>query len=311
VRPREELLRLRRAVEPASESRMGVVIRATQRYIDDGMLERAPTIAYYGILSLFPIVLLAFAGVRFVAGESAAGEIAEYAREGGASGAVSGAVRSAVVTAQDAPETSSAAAGVVGLLTLIYSSSRAFTATGRAVDAIGRRERLPRSLPRRAQDICWTLVLLLVGLAVVVLATVSGKVLTDILGLVGIDDSGTTVWAIVRWPVALVLALLIVAVVRWASPTASRPPFRLLSPGQITTVVALGVGTAGFNVYVTHLASYNATYGALAGAVILMLWIWGAGSVLLFGAELDAVVDAPTRAPTALAEPPSVPAGRS
>ena len=86
-------------------------------------------------------------------------------------------------------------------------------------------------------------------------------------------------------------SILIVALVRWAATTGERRPFRLASPGRLVTVGSLVVTTAGFNVYVTYLASYNATYGAFTAAIILMLWIWMAGSSILFGAELDAVLD--------------------
>jgi membrane protein len=290
--------RVRRAVDPEREGRLGVLLRATQRYIDDGMLERAPTLAYYGILSLFPLVLLAYSAVRLFAGDTAAADIATYVRESGASGAVTDAVRSAIETAQKPSESSAGAAGVVSLLTLIYGASRAFTATGRAIDAIGRRERQPRSLARRAQDIAWTLVLLLIGMVCLALATLSGKVLKDLLGLVGVSPEASTVWAVARWPLAAALAVLIVAVVRWAAPTGDRRPFRLLSPGQIVTVGSLVVATAGFDLYLTYLASYNATYGAFAGAVIVMLWIWQAGSALLFGAEVDAVLERHRARPT-------------
>ena len=267
------------------------VLHAVRRYVDDGMLERSPTLAYYGILSLFPIVLLAFSALRLLAGETAAADISAYARESGASGAVAGAVRDAVGTAQDTPQSAAGAAGIVSAITLIYGASRAFTAAGRAIDAIGSRERRPRSLARRAQDVGWTLVLLVIAMVVLVLATVSGKVLDDLLGLIGVEGAAATVWAIVRWPLAAAFAVLIVAIVRWAAPTGARPPFRLVSPGQLTTVGLLTIATAGFNVYVTYLATYNATYGAFAGAIVLMLWLWQAGSVLLFGAELDAVLE--------------------
>ena len=70
-----------------------------------------------------------------------------------------------------------------------------------------------------------------------------------------------------------------------------RRSFRLLAPGIVATVVALGVGSVGFDVYVSHIASYNTTYGAFAGAVILLLWIWLAAIALLLGSELDAVID--------------------
>jgi membrane protein len=285
--------RVRRAVDPDSGGRLAVLVLAVRRYIDDGMLERAPTLAYYGILSLFPLVLLAFSAVGLLAGDHASDEVAGYVRESGASGALAEAVRSAVGTAQDSSTSTAGAAGLASVLTLIYGASRAFTAAGRAIDAIGSRERRPRSLARRAEDIGWTLVLLVIGTVLLIFATVSGKVLEDLLDLLGIHGTASTLWRILRWPLAGAFGVLIIAIVRWAAPTGARQPFRLLSPGRLTTLGSLAVATAGFNVYVTHLASYNATYGALAGAIVLMLWLWQAGSILLFGAELDAVIDEP------------------
>ncbi len=94
-----------------------------------------------------------------------------------------------------------------------------------------------------------------------------------------------------RWPAAACIALIAVDLVRWTAPTGRRGPFRLMTAGRLFTVAALVTATVGYNVYITQIASYNATYGAFSAAIILMLWIWLAGSVLLFGAELDAVLD--------------------
>jgi membrane protein len=283
--------RVREAFDPDGGSRLGLGARTVQRYVADGMAERAPALAYYGILSLFPALMLAFAVTRFVGGDGAPEDIAEYSREHGASGAVAGALRSAVQTAEDASVPTAGSAGVASLLTLVYGASRAFTAIGRAVDAIGRHAYQPRSVLKRAQDIGWTLVLLAMGIIALILVTVSGRVLADLLGLIGIEGADVTVWSVVRWPVAVCLVLLGVDLVRWAAPTGERGPFRLMTQGRLFTVAALVTATVGYNVYITHIASYNATYGAFAAAIILMLWIWLAGSVLLFGAELDAALD--------------------
>jgi membrane protein len=54
------------------------------------------------------------------------------------------------------------------------------------------------------------------------------------------------------------------------------------------SVLVLLVETVGFDVYVSNIATYNATYGTFAAGVILLLWIWLASIAFLFGAELDA-----------------------
>jgi membrane protein len=284
--------RVRRVVDNEGDTAPGLAVRAVRRYLDDGMVERAPALAYYGILSLFPSLLVAFTLVRFVAGDGAPEDISAYAREHGVSGAVATALRSAAQTARDAPAPSAGAAGVIGLLTLIYGASKAFTATGRAIDAIGRRTRATRSLRRRAEDVAWTLLLLVLSIVALLLLTISGGLLTDLLGLVGLSGAAVTVWSIARLPVAAALALFIVALVYWAAPSQRRPRFRLVTPGASVAMAVLLVATLGYNAYVSEFARYNATYGAAAGLVILLLWIWLAGSAVLYGAELDAVIDA-------------------
>ena len=293
VRDSAVVARARDTFDPDGVHRIGLVVRIGQRYIADGMLERAPAIAYYGILSLFPALLLGSAAVKLVAGDSAPDDIASYSRELGSSRAVADALRSAAETAQDASAPTAGAAGIAGLMTLVYGASRAFTALGRAVDAIGRQTRQPRSLLRRLQDIGWTLVLLVMCIVMLVLVSVSGAVLEDVLERIGIGDSMVVVWTILRWPIAATLALLVIAILRSATPTGKRPPFRLVSAGRIVTVVALVVATAGFNVWVMYLASYNALYGAFSTAIVLMLWIWMCASSVLLGAVVDAVLREP------------------
>ena len=299
----DTLRRVRHAVDPERDTRIGPLVHAARRYVEDGMMERAPGLAYYGVLSLFPAVIVGFAVVRLIGGDSAPQEIAAYAHDHGASGAVSGAVRSAIQTSQGSSTSTAASAGALSLLTLVYGASRSFTAVGRGIDAVGRRRPLPRSPMRRLKDIGWTLALLALGLVVVLMATVSSKVLDEFLGLFGVGGAASTIWAVLRFPVAAALAFLIIAIVRWAAPTGGETHFRMISPGRVTTLASLVVATAGFKVYVTYLASYNANYGAFAGMIIFMLWIWMAGSTFLYGAELDAVLRERAEARAAAASP--------
>jgi membrane protein len=287
--------RVQRAVDPDRDTRLGLAARAASRYVDDEMLERAPAIAYYGILSLFPSLLLAFALVRFVGGDGAPDDVASYARQHGSSGAAASALRSAATTARDAPAPTAGAAGAIGLLMLIYGASKAFTATGRAIDAMAGRGRTRRSMRRRAEDVAWTMLLLVLALVAFVLLAVGGGILEELLELIGLSGAAVTVWSVGRLPAAAALALFIVALVYWAAPSQRKSRFRAVTPGASAAVAVLFVASIGFDVYVTRFASYNSTYGASAGLIILLLWIWLAASAVLYGAELDKVLEARSR----------------
>lgn len=288
---RASLRRVRHAVDPRGDTPAGLVLVAVRRYLSDGMADRAPAMAYYGLLSLFPSLILAFSVVRFVAGPTAPEDVAGYARAHGVSGAVSDVLSSAVHTALSAPVPSAGIIGLIGLMTLMYGTSRAFTATGRALDAVGRRTSLPRSARRRAEDIWWSLVLLVTTLVALLLTTLSGRVLEELLNLIGLSGISVVLVEIVRWPLTAALLILVVAAVRWAAPTGPRHRPRIVTTGSLLTVVGLLVATVGFDVYVAYLAGYNTSYGAFAGAIILILWIWMGASLLLFGAEMDAALE--------------------
>ena len=94
-----------------------------------------------------------------------------------------------------------------------------------------------------------------------------------------------------RWPAAVVVAMLIYAIVYYAAPNVEVPRFQFLTPGAVIGVVAWIVASGGFFFYVSNFSSYSATYGAFAGAVILLVWLWLTNVVLLLGAELNAVID--------------------
>jgi membrane protein len=270
---------------------LAVAIATGRRYLGDGMIDRAPGLAYYGVLSMFPSLLICFALIRLVGGADAPEDLANYIDSRGSSTELAGALRDAAKTARNAPGTGAGAVGLAGLVTLIYGASRAFSATGRALDTIARSASVQRSVRRRAEDIGWTVVLLVAVLIGVVLATISGQVLEDLVGFLGFSGAAASVWAVLRWPAAALLALVVVGLVRWAAPTHERGRFRLLTPGIVATVALLALATVGFNVYVANIASYNATYGAFAGFVILLLWLWLGAISLLLGAELDAVLE--------------------
>jgi membrane protein len=66
----------------------------------------------------------------------------------------------------------------------------------------------------------------------------------------------------------------------------------LLTRGTVSATVALIVASLGFRLYVTHFGNYGATYGSIGAVIVLMLWFYLAGLVMLVGAEIDAIHDA-------------------
>jgi membrane protein len=190
---------------------------------------------------------------------------------------------------------------VLGLATSLYGASGAFGAVGRALNHIWRVEEGRGFVKHKLQDLGWTLVVMVLVLITFVLVFLGGGLAGDVLGAIGLGDTAAAIWRIARWPGALLAAMLIYAIVYYAAPNAEIRHWKFITPGAVFGVVMWIVASAGFFFYVSKFSSYGATYGAFATMVILLVWMWLTNVVLLFGAELNYVVD--------LRRSPELPAG--
>ncbi len=117
---------------------------------------------------------------------------------------------------------------------------------------------------------------------------ISGPVARSVGDVLGLGDAAVTAWDIAKWPVLLLVVGVLVAVLYYVTPNVSQPKFRWISPGAAIAIVVWIGASALFAVYVSNFATYNKTYGSLAGAVVFLLWLWITNLALLFGAEFDA-----------------------
>jgi membrane protein len=264
--------------------------RAFKRFQADQMTDHAAALTYYSLLSLFPALLFGVAALGYFGRQGLISDAADYLLQAGAPEATVDAVTKALASAQSQRGTAFTAL-VIALGTSLWGASGAFGAVGRALNVVWRVEEGRNFIRKKAYDLLWTLVLLVLVLVTFVLIFVGGDLAHDLLGTIGLGGVGADLWLILRWPAALVLAMLVYAIVYFAAPNVDVPRFQLLTPGAVLGVVAWIVASAGFFFYVSNFSSYSATYGAFAGAVILLVWLWLTNVVLLLGAELNAVID--------------------
>ena len=105
----------------------------------------------------------------------------------------------------------------------------------------------------------------------------------------GLGSLFVTLWTWLRWPVAVVLLMLTAAILYYAAPNVDQP-FRIITPGAVIAVLAWTIVSYGYSIYVTNFAHYDAVYGSLAGALLLLLYFFISAQVLLFGAEINAEI---------------------
>ncbi|HWO62070.1 MAG TPA: YihY/virulence factor BrkB family protein [Umezawaea sp.] len=265
-----------------------VLKRTVKEFNSDNLTDWAAALTYYGVLSLFPGLLLLTA-VLGLLGPSATQSLVDSVNALGP-----GQARDIVVGGIEELQKTRSFAGplaVVGLLAALWSASGYVGAFMRASNSIyDVEEGRPfwKAIPLRLGLTLGVVVLLVITAAGI---GVSGGVAERVGGLIGLGPTAVTVWGIAKWPVLLLLASLAIGMLFWASPNVRQPSFLWITPGGLLTVVVWIAASLGFAFYVANFGSYGKTYGALAGVIVFLVWLWISNLALLLGAELDAELE--------------------
>src|ERR671917_2055589 len=265
-----------------------VAKRTVKEFREDNLTDWAAALTYYGVLSIFP-ALIVLVSVLGLIGESATDPLLENLGE-----VAPGPAKEIVTNAIENLQGSQGAAGVffiIGILGAIWAASGYIAAFMRASNAIyDMPEGRPiwKTLPVR---IGLTVLLIVLTVISAVAVTLTGGLATEAGNLIGLGDTAVTIWNIAKWPVLLLLVSFMFAVLYWAAPNVKQPGFRWISPGGILAVIGWVIASAAFAFYVANFGSYNKTYGALAGPIVFLVWLWISNIMVLLGAEFNAELE--------------------
>src|SRR5215211_913202 len=267
----------------------GAVFKRTVReFKEDNLTDWAAALTYYGILAIFP-ALLVLVSVLGLIGSSATQPLIDNLGKV-APGPAQEIATSAIKNLQG----SQGAAGVVfiiGLVGALWSASgyvAAFMRASNRIYDIDEGRPVWKTVPTR---VVLTLVLLVLLAISAVAVTLSGGLAKEVGGLIGLGDTAVTVWNIAKWPVLLLIVSFMFALLYWAAPNVKHPKFRWVSPGGVLAVIGWVIASLAFAFYVANFGSYNKTYGALAGPIIFLVWLWISNIMVLLGAELNAELE--------------------
>lgn len=269
----------------------GYVLRATVRQFSrDQCLDLAAALTYYAVLAAAP-ALLALVSVLGLVGDG--GQAVERVI-GTLEGVVPPDVLSIVQPLVENAAEGGGRAGlalVLGVVLALWSASGYVGAFGRAMNRIYEIDEGRPVWKLRPVMLAVTLVAVVVAALVVAALALSGPVAQAVGDAVGLGTTSVTVWNIAKWPVVLLLVVLLVAILYHVTPNVRQPRMRWLSVGAFVAILVWVVASAAFGLYVATFATYDATYGSLAGIIVFLLWLWITNLALLFGAELDAELE--------------------
>jgi membrane protein len=262
------------------------VLKGTlKEFKDDELTDRAAALTYYGVLSLFP-AMLALISLLGIVGQSATQQVLDNIQKL-APGAARDVLSNAVKQLQGNAGIGSIMA-IVGLVLAIWSASgyvAAFIRTANAVYDMPEGRPVWKVLPVRLGV---TVVLMILAMVSALIVVFTGGLARRAGQALDIGNSVVTVWSIAKWPVLVLLVTVMIAILFWACPNAKVKGFRWVTPGSFLALVIWMLASASFAFYVANFASYNKTYGTMAGVIVFLVWLWISNLAILLGLEFDA-----------------------
>ncbi|WP_405785957.1 YihY/virulence factor BrkB family protein [Streptomyces sp. NBC_01367] len=262
------------------------VLRGTvEEFRNDELADRAAALTYYGVLALFP-ALLVLVSLLGLAGESTTARLLDDLQQL-TPGSAQDVIREAVEQLQGRSGVGSLMA-IVGLVVALWSASgyvAAFIRSANAVYDVPEGRPMWKVLPLR---LALTVTLMLLACAGALIVVFTGGLARRAGTALRIGDSALTVWSITKWPVLVLLVTITIALLYWAAPNAEGRGFRWVTPGSCLALLIWMAASAGFAFYVANFASYNKTYGTVTGVIVFLVWLWITNLAFLLGLEFDA-----------------------
>jgi len=266
-----------------------ILKRTVKEFQEDNLTDWAAALTYYGVMSLFPMLVALVAVLGLVGQSGSINTLLDSLREAGLTG-VADNIETPLKGVVHAKGGAGALLGV-GLLGSLWAASGYLGAFMRAANSIYQvREGRPFWKLRPLQVALTLLGVFLLSLVTIGLV-VSGPLAEAIGNAIGFGGTAITIWGIAKWPVMLLIVMGVLAALYYIAPNVRQPRFRWVTPGGVLAVLLWALASVGFGLYVAHFDSYNKTYGTLGGVISFLVWLWISNLALLLGAEFDAELE--------------------
>ena len=268
---------------------LAILKRSIREFKHDDITDRAAALTYYGVLALFPAMLV-LVSILGLLGKSTTQQVLSNLGQV-APGGVHTFLRN-VVTQVQGKAGAACVAAIIGIVVAMWSASgyvAAFMRASNAIYDVDEGRPIWKTGPVRLLTMLALVIMLVIAAAIVVL---TGPIANQVGTAFGIGHAAVLIWDIAKWPVLVIIVSVMFSLLYKASPNVRQPAFRWVSAGGILAVIIWLIASGLFAVYASFAGSYNKTYGALATVIIFLVWLWISNIAILLGAEFNAETSA-------------------
>jgi membrane protein len=262
-----------------------LLARTVKEALDDNIFGMAAQLSYYFFFSLFPALLL-LAIASYFPVQTLVNDVLTTLGGFAPPEAIS------IITDQIKKIREAKPGGLVtfGVAAAIWSSSSAMSAV---INTLNNAYDIEEGRPWWKVQL--TAISLTLGVAVFILISfalvIAGPALAGKVALwVHLGPAFEWTWKILQWPVVFALACTGIGLIYYFAPDAEQD-WVWITHGSLFATTLWLIASLGFKYYVVNISSYSATYGAIGGVMVLMLWFYISGAVILLGAEMNAEIE--------------------
>ncbi|CAN5450194.1 YihY/virulence factor BrkB family protein [soil metagenome] len=253
-----------------------------KEFFDSDLDKYAAAVAFQMLFSVIPFLIVLIAIIGFIDIEGLYHSHADTVIPGDASEMIT-----QIIADMEQP------AGGLIPIALIFALWVASSAMRSITHALNIAYKVEESRPYWSQfllSVIYTLAVAGLIILAMIFMWVGPQVLEWIAGLVALDEAFITIWTWLRWPVAMILLMLTVAFIYYVAPNVKQR-FRKMIPGA-TIAILVWVGlSVGFDFYMRTFIDLSVLFGGLGAIIFLMIYFYICAAVLLFGAELNNIIE--------------------
>ena len=243
----------------------------------------AAQLAYYFLLAIFPmlIFLLSIVPLFQIEPDVITGFIQDYAPS-----EISGLLEGII---GDVLQNSGGGTLSLGLILTLWSASNGMTALMNAFNVAYDVEDNRSLIHTKSLSVFFTLILSVSIILTFVLIVFGGQIGDLMFGVIGLDDEFQYVWNLVRSLLPLLLIFVVFFIMYMTAPNI-KLKIKSVIPGTLFTTIAFLLASWGFSFYVSNFSNYSATYGSIAGVIILIFWLYITGVIIILGAQINSIL---------------------
>ena len=260
-----------------------------ERVLEDDLTGRSAQLSYYFFLSLFPGLIFVSSLIGLVAG--AHSHLRDHLLDSFGTFLPPAAYTLVVSTFTEVLQSSTAGKALLGVLFAFWSATSGLSAVQDTLNGVCRVKETRPLWKSTLTSMVLTVVVVTLGMSALVAFFYGGVLVEFISAEIGLSAGLTFLWKLVQWPIAVFLLSLTFAVVYYYAPNIKRIEWRWITPGSAVGILGW-LGVSGiFRAYLHYFNHYSVTYGSLGAVIILLLWFYLTGFMLLLGAEVNSVID--------------------